>query len=377
MCTHGEAVVSQPQMMQSADAVTHPLDTTAIMRLIMQLIGPGHFLFVSSISKRWQQAYRRAWKRARNSRQKRVDRHATIFAAALASPSRVGQAREFGLDLQKSRVRFLAGRLCDMATLQDLCSASVPLNDPDVLPGAVVSNSLVKVQYLLPHHTELPDGICTWAARYSSVEVMTALIHAGLKITEANMIACTFENASPALLQLLFDQVGLQPSEYQKSLVDKISESAGRLDMLQWAASVGFPVTSRAAEHFALLSKDAVAALTWMQEEAGLRLGKNVLFYAAGSGNLATFRYCMLQGLEVFPGVCNAAAGGASTDILDWLVEHGYCELHAGLCTSAAHAGRLGNLQYLRSIGCPWDLLEVVTQLATSICGLRDRSALR
>lgn len=88
---------------------------------------------------------------------------------------------------------------------------------------------------------------------------------------------------------------------------------------------------------------------------------------AAGAGRLDALRWLRAHGCEWDARTCKAAAYGGHLELLRWAREHG-CPWDAEACRSAAISGNLDRLKYLRRHGFPWDARTCLG--AVRVCNL-------
>eukprot|EP00953_Heterococcus_sp_UTEX-ZZ885_P007149 4348-Heterococcus_DN1.PRE.2 len=157
-----------------------PLDNAGILLHVFDILGPGHHLFVSAVSKAWRDTYKKiASVQVTGLTRVCYDDDAllfivtsetTLFSAVFASVSRVTLAHVCGLTFDSEELQRIAGRAANIPILRAACELGLALTG-EVLAGAAEAASVPTLQWL---HTEegcpLPPGICTYAARCGSID---------------------------------------------------------------------------------------------------------------------------------------------------------------------------------------------------------------
>ena len=140
MCA-SEPALTMSSSGNTGEQLDSPLQHEAVLNRVLQLVGPGHSLFIASTAQLWHDAYR----------QIRTDDNAnsTTYAAVLASESRLLLACNCGFDeilLAASSAQRI-GRAADLNVLQLALSHGLPPS-LGILRGAMQAGALDKVQYL-------------------------------------------------------------------------------------------------------------------------------------------------------------------------------------------------------------------------------------
>jgi hypothetical protein len=104
-----------------------PLDNAGILLHVLDILGPGHHLFVSAVSKAWQDCYKRVasiqlaeltWNYYEEAVVYTITHQTTLCSAVFASASQVCLARECGLTFNGGQLQRIASRVANVSTLR-------------------------------------------------------------------------------------------------------------------------------------------------------------------------------------------------------------------------------------------------------------------
>jgi hypothetical protein len=177
-------------------------DNVGILQSIIEYVGLGEALFVSTISRAFLQRYRTLHIVSRKPEwydlgicpyKVLLTPQSTVYSAVFASPSRVQLAAACGLSFRVphaevesgdlgTRTRCLhhrAGKFADEATLASAAELELPLDSTYIAAGAAESGNLAKLQML--HRKHQRDLLrATWyAARSGSIAMLMWLKQQG------------------------------------------------------------------------------------------------------------------------------------------------------------------------------------------------------
>jgi hypothetical protein len=131
----------------------------------------------------------------------------------------------------------------------------------------------------------------------------------------------------------------------------KCAAGKGHLEVLQWARENGCPwnedTCSNAAEGGHL------EVLKWAHENV-CPWDESTCAYAAKRGHLEVLKWAHKNGCPWDEWTCSLAAYGGHMEVLKWAHENG-CPWNEMTCEDAAHEGHLEALVYAHTKGCPWD----------------------
>jgi hypothetical protein len=139
--------------------VTSPLDDAGILLHVLSILGPGHHLFMSAVSKAWREIYERVADVSMpwiigdlHPPSTRFDDYEvlctplmTICSAVFASAGRVALVHECGLTFAHAELQRLAGREADIPMLQLAHELGLPFSGA-LLVGAAEASSVLKLQ---------------------------------------------------------------------------------------------------------------------------------------------------------------------------------------------------------------------------------------
>ena len=126
----------------------------------------------------------------------------------------------------------------------------------------------------------------------------------------------------------------------------------GRLDILEWAVSNDCLSVNDMRVCASAASGSHLAVLRWLREEKGFAWDAFTFACAAEAGCYPIVEYCLLQGCPVNVSVVSHAVYGNRFQMVKYLVKHGFPKDRTECVVSAATAGNVQILEYLKSQGC-------------------------
>jgi hypothetical protein len=361
-----------------------PLDHAGILLHVLNILGPGRHMFISAVSKAWQESYKRSgsaqivgmiYRCYNKAGLCTVNPGTTLYSAVFASPARVTLAHECGLTFNDDeRIQRIAGKVADIPTLRAARERGLALTDK-VLIGAAECGFTSRLQWL---HTEqgcqLPPDICSYAARSGSIDILEWLQAHGSVYNTATCRGAA-AGAHIHVLQHLRD-AGCEWSG------ETCSAAAvnGHLATLQWlheqgcpwhaadicddAAQCGsIPMLDYLKQHGCAFSEVTIAMSAW---EGHLAVCQYLLAeqcpydaracaVAAENGHLETVRFLHESGCPWdVDTICSHAAESDNRELLQYLKQQG-CNFSEDVMSIAAGRGDTHICQYLRAEQCPWD----------------------
>jgi hypothetical protein len=317
-----------------------PLDNTGILLQILNILGPGHHLFVSAVSKAWREGYKRVDEVQMNglnmycdgeSELHTITSQTTLCSSVFSSAASLTLGLQHGLAFENDNIQRLAGRFADVSTLRVAHELGLPLSYHVVI-GAAESGCTLKLQWLhIDKSCELPRSICNYTARTGSIRMLWWLQQHGKAFT---IVACMAAAAGAHLhvLRYLRDE----RCEFGNE-VCSAAASHGHLSILQWLHEQGCP---------------------WNADE--------ICGDAAESGSIEILLYLRQQGCEYSADTMEGAARSGQLAVCRFLVAE-QCPCDDNACATAAMRGHLEIVRFLHESGCPWD--------ATTICARAVRSS--
>jgi hypothetical protein len=321
----------------------------------LSILGPGHHLFISAVSRAWRETYRKVanvqMTGVGHRNEERVLRtitpQTTLGSAVFASASRVKLAHEHALSFSADTLKRVAGRTADIATLQVAHGLGLPWSSA-FRTGVTESGSVIKVRWL---HTDLGECLhamtCPHAARSGSIDVLRWLKEQGCNFGASTCKAAA-ARAHVHVLQFLHDE----GCEWDKTACSAATRN-GHLSTLQWLHEHGCPwdddrICDDAAEC------GSIEILMYLRQQ-GCEYNEQTIITAAESGHLETVRFLHESGcLWDADTICLHAAEGNNIELLRYLKQQG-CVFSADVMTAAAYKGLLNTCQFLRAEQCPWD----------------------
>jgi hypothetical protein len=149
-----------------------------LVQLLLEFVGVGHSLYITTISKAWHACYTTLHTGAPLLLEGEVVElsSCTSYAAAFASASRVLMASECGLGLlllADHKMQHCAGRYADIATLLELQAIGVNIANPWISYGAAESNDVTKLRWLREEQKAVfPEDIAQTAAAAGSMAAL-------------------------------------------------------------------------------------------------------------------------------------------------------------------------------------------------------------
>eukprot|EP00953_Heterococcus_sp_UTEX-ZZ885_P009893 5794-Heterococcus_DN1.PRE.1 len=401
-------------------SASSPLDDAGILLHILNILGPGHHLFISAVSKAWREGYEKVAS-VRMSGLHAIASQTTLWSAAFASASRVILAHEcgsgawrptalqLGVPFHNLQLHRIAGRVADVPTLRAALELGLALIDELLLGAAEAQTaSVLKLQWLhIDKGCRLRAGICDYAAEIGSVDTLRWLKDHGCLF---NSRTCERAAASAhvSLLQYLHDE-GCEWTE-------RVCASAADVATLKWLHEHFCPwndwsICGDAAE------VGSIEMLVYLKQQ-GCEYSDDTMHGAARRGQLAVCQYLVAEqcpsdiqatdaalrgghfkivrllhqnGCPWNPeNVCYCAARLGSIEMLQYLQQQGFvfdvttmciaadhllvlqylhaeqCPWDERVCRSAAGHGHVDTLRWLHEQGCPWDIQEVRCAAASS-----------
>jgi hypothetical protein len=314
-----------------------------LVQSILDFVGPGQQLYISTVSKLVQQCYSKVeavefagfdkQTRAKSSLvNAQMTRISEIFGSITrlrlaltsgvdlvlhrpmlkhpayrqmlnvsrtASPHKAGVARSITLDLMHSRNQMCVGMRGDQEMLTFMHEQlGMPWTE-HVADGAIVAGNITLLQWLYAVINCPPSVVSSWlAARHRHCHVLRWLHHNELKFDRATFF---------------------------------VAASHSYIDIMQCLLELGYKISKQTVGK--ALCGDAVDALQWVHE----------------------ILHDNIWGIVELTELTEAAACCGSVKITNWLIQQHGAVLNADVMDCAAGSGQLAMCQHLCSIGCTWD----------------------
>jgi hypothetical protein len=276
----------------------NPLMHKGILQLVLDLVGPGDFLFVSLVSKLFKACTESVAALDGTELREYVDEPFTLLPqmtccqAILGSLSRLQFALDYGynLDVNSWELQLKAGWFADRDVIAALHSDHAMPYTATVSRGAAGSGCVRKLQWLLDEqHCEQADDICSYAALADSTDMLKYLKERGLEFTAETCYNAARGEHVAAKLHYLHAAGAPWDSRTMIAAV-----STGDLQLLQWLHTNGCPMHSSAATVAA--GDSNIEKLTWLRANGCTCNWKNLLERAAESGSIAVLEWIKSSG---------------------------------------------------------------------------------
>jgi hypothetical protein len=161
----------------------NPLNEAGILQHVLNILGPWHHLFISAVSKAWNNSYEQVASVQmagfaeigdcyEHTALHTITSKTTVCSAVFACGSRVKLAHQCGLTFGNEQLQRVAGKVAAIPTLRAAHELGLELSD-QVLSGAAQAAALRKLQWL---HTKqgCPLNVDTpfFAARGGSIDML-------------------------------------------------------------------------------------------------------------------------------------------------------------------------------------------------------------
>jgi hypothetical protein len=301
-------VATRTQLKRCALSSVNPLEDPHILKNVMSYVGPGHWLFLSTVSKAWLELYL-TLESVKVCRMGMFHEyqvltcvpHHTTCAAVFASASRVKLAHSYGLQLSKSSkysplqtvLQTQAGKCADKETLLAAHDLGLPWS-ASVLCGAAESGSLPKLQWLMDQQNDLaPRSITNCAAKSGNLEMLVWLRHRGAVYDQAECAVAAAEGGRLQLLQELYITNDAY-RRYSRDLTRAVVQTRN-LAMVRWLCEQGDQYWNSNVAVECAASNGDIATMKYCVEQGALFISKNTMMCAVESGNLDLCQYLHAQ----------------------------------------------------------------------------------
>jgi hypothetical protein len=359
---------TQVKKRSAADDESSPLRQAGILQQMLDYVGPGHWYFVSTVSKLRKDLYEKvaSHRTAAYSYENGCFHFftcickMTLYSSIFASPARVGLAHDGGFHYHEEQdyvVQYQAGVHADQETLVTAHELGLQYS-PHVLNGALRSGDLSKVMWL---HTEQHcvldprEGICQYAAISGSITVLDWLKQQGVTLDSSDFAA---ESGHMHVLQYLHAE-GCGKGYH----VCHWAARNGDLEMLKWAFEHGYPwfvgFTSDAAE------SHNIELMAWLIQQPGVQLNAEVMNSAVSVGDMAMCEFLLANQCPWNERTCRVAVEKRELDVLCWLREHGCPYDIDEVARAAADFNKVAVFVYMQQDGVVFTA-EQLTRLLNS-----------
>jgi hypothetical protein len=334
----------------SSSLALHDPDT---LHSILSYVGPGHALYISTVSSGWRAAYLQVqdaefegWDAKGDCTTVTCTAHMTLLSSAAASASRLQLAHACGLELDAEfhcwRLHWAVGRYGEIATLAKALELGMSLG-VFVATGAARAASPHNLDWLV-RECNIPLGIdlLRQAAIGGNVEVVRWLLQHGCEATDDVMEHAASGESWDAVFYL-HEEAGCALT----TVLTSVATQVGDLVALQRLRAAGCPWDAE------LIAVDATRTnsaplLRWLKEQ-GVEFNAKTFAAAASRAHMDQCEYLLSIDCPMDTSVSIVAANYSHTATVRWLHEHG-CPWNAGAVTVlAAEHGNVELMQYVVS----------------------------
>jgi hypothetical protein len=338
-----------------------PLHDPSILQSIFSYVGPGHWLFLATVSSLWRELYSAVGSlilpgRAFFSRKITCVPKMTLYSSVFASASRVRLAHDCSLDSNNLQYAYAAGACADIATLVTAPQLGAPWS-PYTLRGAAAVGSVLKLQWLhTQQHCQLPADIGKYAAWGGSIEVLMWLKRLDIAFSQEMCATAARYNQLVALQFLHSEGCALDTK------LCNIAAQYGNNDILRWLTHQGMSLTTETC--ITAIRYDQLATLQFLLAE-GCVLDVALVCHAAKDSSIDVLLWLGQQGVVKIAEACEYAARGNLLYHLQLLHADGW-PWNERVCSAAASYGFFDLLRWAHEHGCPWDADTIAREAAKS-----------
>jgi hypothetical protein len=267
---------------------SNPLLKSDLLMRILTSVGPGHWLFLATVSSFWRDVYatvagRKMQTAGIYTREFICIPQMTLYSSVFASPSLV---HEFGVYCSMAAPHYSAARHGTAAGIAAAHELGMKYS-VTAMRGAVECNELAAVQFLHGQGCPWDETVAQAAARRGHVNVLRWLREHG----------CDWQH-------------------------DRILCEAARSGNIEVTA--------------------------WVKQQPDVVCNEDAIAAAAAKGHTAMCEYLHAEQCPWNESACNAAASSGQLDTLRWLHECGCPWYATGVCKAAAASGSVAVMEYLR-----------------------------
>jgi hypothetical protein len=266
-------------------------------------------------------------------------RAAHVLLAACSSSSYKNRLATAAVDDPLKMEKLLLGEHADKALLAFAYgNLGIPFYSPYVTIGAIMSGDLEKLQWLASRAAMCAESSAI-AARYGHTNILKWLCEIKFPIIEGTCGEAAFYGHL-GVLQLLYTK-----NHKWHEKCGLVAAAGGHLAVVQWLSEHGcaYDITAMTLQAAHYGHKQL---LDWLLTQAGAQLSVDVMEAAAAGGQLLMCQHLRSLGCAWDTSVCSVAALKGQHDVLRHLREHG-CPTSDGICISAGKGGSVQVIQYL------------------------------
>jgi hypothetical protein len=175
---------------RAAVSTGSPLINRGVLQNILSYVGPGHYIFLSTVCSEWKELYERvaavhvtAFTISDSRKRLKCEPRMTLASAVFQSAARVRLAHQQGLRFANHLMQQVAGKVAGRRALAAAHKLGMPYS-PAVLLGAAERGSTAALKWLhINQSRPLPPDITVNAARGGSVNVLRWLHEMGATLS--------------------------------------------------------------------------------------------------------------------------------------------------------------------------------------------------
>jgi hypothetical protein len=367
----------EPPSKRICAVVEDALDDDGILQQVLEFAGPGQWLYLAKVSRKWRDCYAAAVAARRptfgcvtytscnavfssTANLQLACKHG--FNVALNDKSQLPPVPAGLVQMRPSHVQSSAGR-AKLDVLQAAFKLGMQCTG-SVAYGAV--RDLAKLQWLYYNKKcPLKSMPLRGAAHAGVLEVVKWLIEQGLSPTQG-VSAAVYQGHLHILDHLHSAGCELQESDCMTAA------RWSQLQALQWLRARNCPWDIDAVG-YAVAAAGSMEILVWLQQQQGAVFTMITMCRAACAGEAALVHWLHANGCPWSEDVlCNAAAG-AHSDLFKWLHLNGcpYEQLTGkeSISWCAAYGGSVECLQYCSErLGAQWTVAQLTDMLRVAGC---------
>jgi hypothetical protein len=346
-----------PQL-EVANEKWNPLTDELTRRLVLESVGPGHWLTAAAINKACRDTYERVPPCELDDEDDYTlvvmcGVRTTLCSAVFSSEARLQLAHDCGLPLMSPGVQRSAGRHAGRRVLELAHGLGMPFSS-DVMKGAAQYGRLIRLKWLHEEkNCQLPDDIADYAARSGSVDMLRWLSKAGVAV-KSSTFAAAVQWGHVHVMEYLYREADTDCG-WDSSHACDVAAKAGDLDMLDWLADASEEVECWDPTRVAHSAAEGgqIEVMQWLKGD-DLELTVDHMGNAACEGHLHMIKYLLSEGCPWDHNVIGCAAYFEHYELLHWLWEHGCPRDVTHISMIVTQNGSVQALEYLAKQGVEW-----------------------
>jgi hypothetical protein len=304
------------------------LQEVGILQRVFSYVGPGHWLFLSTVSALWKELDCSVGDKIMQKKgymdikqQFTCVAQMTLYSAGFASPSRVRLANESGLQCTTTSYQYAAGK---HATIASLAAAHEVGMEYQValaaMLGAAECNQLPVLQFVYVQGCPWDTTVLIAAVQSGLFLMLCWLLECGCPCTEYIALRAAAETGNIALTAWLKQQLGVPFSEYTMAA----AAAKGCTAMCAYLRAEQCPWGAYACDSAA--RNGSVDTLRWLHQNGCPWDADDIYEAAARSGSVDTMAYVLLHfnvDVDMLTDMLNVAGAYNKLAAAVWLRQQG------------------------------------------------------